>query len=176
VAGFVGWQYSSVAGCPYMQWKLARHSNGQITGIVYYSDMSGVSSQAGHFQITLTSEMGSGRAQSSELARAAAVLRALGITELDPPAPSRRGEAYLVRFVDDFVVSFQQLTDAEAYQAQLRERFAKFNLELAEEKTRLLLFGRFAAERCARIGRRPETFEFLASNTSVGSIAADGSR
>ena len=72
-----------------------------------------------------------------------------------------RGEAYLVRFVDDFVAGFQYLADAEAFQAQLRERFAKFNLELAEEKTRLLLFGRFAAERCARNGRRPETFEFL---------------
>src|SRR5260370_714975 len=72
-----------------------------------------------------------------------------------------RGEAYLVRFVDDFVVSFQHLADAETFQGQLRERFAKFNLELAEEKTRLLLFGRFAAERCARNGRRPETFEFL---------------
>ena len=72
-----------------------------------------------------------------------------------------RGEAHLVRFVDDFVVSFQHLADAKAFQGQLRERLAKFNLELAEEKTRLLLFGRFAAERCARNGRRPETFEFL---------------
>ena len=70
------------------------------------------------------------------------------------------GEAYLVRFVDDFVVSFQHLADAEAFQEQLRVRFAQFNLELAEEKTRLLLFGRFAAERSERNGR-PETFDFL---------------
>lgn len=75
--------------------------------------------------------------------------------------PQCRGEAYLVRFVDDFVVSFQYLADAEAFQRQLRERFARFNLELAEEKTRLLLFGRFAAERRAKYGQRPETFEFL---------------
>jgi group II intron reverse transcriptase/maturase len=72
-----------------------------------------------------------------------------------------QGEAYLVRFVDDFVVSFQYLTDAEEFQKQLRERFARFNLELAEAKTRLLLFGRFAAERRATHGQRPETFEFL---------------
>lgn len=75
--------------------------------------------------------------------------------------PQCRGEAYLVRFVDDFVVSFQYLADVEEFQGKLRERFAGFNLELAEEKTRLLLFGRFAAERCAQVGRRPETFEFL---------------
>lgn len=75
--------------------------------------------------------------------------------------PHCQGEAHLVRFVDDFVVSFQYLTDAEEFQKQLRERFARFNLELAEEKTRLLLFGRFAAERRAMHGQRPETFEFL---------------
>jgi RNA-directed DNA polymerase len=75
--------------------------------------------------------------------------------------PQCQGEAHLVRFVDDFVVSFQYLADAEDFQKKLRERFAGFNLELAEEKTRLLLFGRFAAERRARYGRRPETFEFL---------------
>lgn len=75
--------------------------------------------------------------------------------------PQCQGEAHLVRFVDDFVVSFQYLADAENFQRQLRARLARFNLELAEEKTRLLLFGRFAAERCARIDRRPETFEFL---------------
>lgn len=72
-----------------------------------------------------------------------------------------QGEAHLVRFVDDFVVSFQVLRDAEEFQERLRERFAQFNLELAEEKTRLLLFGRFAAERRMRNGQRPETFEFL---------------
>lgn len=75
--------------------------------------------------------------------------------------PQCQGEAHLVRFVDDFVVSFQYLVDAESFQSRLRERFARFNLELAEEKTRLLLFGRFAAERRANYGQRPETFEFL---------------
>jgi hypothetical protein len=66
VAGYVGWDYSSVAGCPYLEWKLARHTDGTVTGIVYYSDMSGTSQangtidQAGHFQLTLTSAMGNG--------------------------------------------------------------------------------------------------------------------
>jgi group II intron reverse transcriptase/maturase len=75
--------------------------------------------------------------------------------------PQCRGEAYEVRFADDFVVGFQRWRDAEDFQRQLRERFARFNLELAEEKTRLLRFGRYATERCAKDGRRPETFEFL---------------
>jgi RNA-directed DNA polymerase len=75
--------------------------------------------------------------------------------------PPCRGEAYEVRFADDFVVGFQRWRDAEDFQGQLRERFARFNLELAEEKTRLLRFGRYATERCAKDGRRPETFEFL---------------
>ena len=72
-----------------------------------------------------------------------------------------RGEAYLVRFADDFVGGFQFRDDAQMFQHQLRERFAKFNLELAEDKTRLLLFGRFAAAMRGRHGLRPETFEFL---------------
>jgi group II intron reverse transcriptase/maturase len=75
--------------------------------------------------------------------------------------PQCPGEANLVRFVDDFVVSFEHLADAEEFQRQLRERFAGFNLELAEDKTRLLLFGRFAAATRMRSGQRPETFEFL---------------
>ena len=72
-----------------------------------------------------------------------------------------KGEAYLVRFADDFVGSFQFWGDAQNFKRQLRERFAQFNLELAEEKTRLLLFGRFAAVERRKHGHRPETFEFL---------------
>jgi len=43
----------------------------------------------------------------------------------------------------------------------LRERFARINLVLAEDKTRLRLFGRFAAQRRAQFGQRPWSFEFL---------------
>jgi len=76
--------------------------------------------------------------------------------------PKCRGEAYLVRFADDFVVSFQYRQDVDHFQDQVRERFAKFGLELAEEKTRRILFGRFADLTCQRHGLgRPETFEFL---------------
>jgi hypothetical protein len=49
----------------------------------------------------------------------------------------------------------------EGFQILLEERMKKFGLELAKEKTRLILFGRFAKERKARFGKRPETFDFL---------------
>jgi RNA-directed DNA polymerase len=67
-----------------------------------------------------------------------------------------------VRFADDIVVGFQHRSDAERFHADLVQRFAKFNLELNAEKTRLIEFGRFAAENRRRRGLgRPETFSFL---------------
>ena len=76
--------------------------------------------------------------------------------------PTCRGEAYLVRFADDFLATFQYREDVDRFQAQVRRRFAEFGLELAEEKTRCMLFGRFAALTRQRYGQgRPETFEFL---------------
>jgi len=75
--------------------------------------------------------------------------------------PRCQGEAYLIRFADDFVVCFQYKRDAERFHRDLIERLRKFHLELAEDKTRLLLFGRFARERKAEYGEKPESFEFL---------------
>ncbi|MCA1679546.1 MAG: group II intron reverse transcriptase/maturase [Actinobacteria bacterium] len=73
-----------------------------------------------------------------------------------------RGDVILVRFADDYVAGFEHREDAERFLADLRERLAKFNLELAAEKTRLIEFGRFAArDRVRRGDRKPETFEFL---------------
>src|SRR5262249_17301207 len=73
-----------------------------------------------------------------------------------------RGDVVVVRFADDFIVGFQHREDAERFQAELQERFARFGLELAAEKTRLIEFGRFAAQsRRARSLGRPETFNFL---------------
>jgi group II intron reverse transcriptase/maturase len=71
-----------------------------------------------------------------------------------------QGEAHLIRFVDDFVVCFQSKRDAEDFHRRLGVRLEKFNLELAPEKTRILQFGRFAADD-AKYGERPETFTFL---------------
>jgi hypothetical protein len=68
----------------------------------------------------------------------------------------------VVRYADDFIVGFQHRADAERFRAELRERLAKFNLELHSEKTRLLEFGPFATENRQRVGQgKPETFDFL---------------
>ena len=73
-----------------------------------------------------------------------------------------RGDVVLVRFADDIVAGFQYKSDAERFQRELRERFAKVCLELHPEKTRLIEFGRFAAEnRRRRDDGKPETFDFL---------------
>jgi len=73
-----------------------------------------------------------------------------------------RGEVIVVRYADDFVVGFQYKDDAERFHTELRERLKQFNLELSEEKTRLIRFGRFARQdRNDRGGGKPETFDFL---------------
>ena len=73
-----------------------------------------------------------------------------------------RGDVIFVRYVDDFVVGFEHKDDADRFLSELRERLAKFHLELHPEKTRLLEFGRYAAQDRARRGEtKPETFDFL---------------
>jgi RNA-directed DNA polymerase len=73
-----------------------------------------------------------------------------------------RGEVIMVRYADDFVMGFREEADARRCWADLRERFAKFGLELHPEKTRLIEFGRYAAERRSKRGEGlPETFDFL---------------
>ncbi len=73
-----------------------------------------------------------------------------------------RGDVIVVRFADDFIVGFEYQRDAERFLVELRERLARFKLELHPEKTRLIQFGRFAAhDRAAQGLGKPETFDFL---------------
>ena len=73
-----------------------------------------------------------------------------------------RGEMIIVRYADDAVLGFQHREEAERFLEQLRERLRKFGLELHPEKTRLIEFGRYAAERRKKRGEgKPETFNFL---------------
>ena len=73
-----------------------------------------------------------------------------------------RGDVILTRFADDYVAGFQHRDDAERFLIALRRRLAQFGLELAEEKTRLIEFGRYAArDRHQRGDPKPESFEFL---------------
>ncbi|MEM1226549.1 MAG: reverse transcriptase domain-containing protein [Planctomycetota bacterium] len=76
--------------------------------------------------------------------------------------PRLRGEAYLLRFADDFIGCFEYERDARRYQAVLSKRLARYSLSVSEEKTKLIRFGRFARRDCQRRGEgSPETFDFL---------------
>jgi RNA-directed DNA polymerase len=72
------------------------------------------------------------------------------------------GDMIVVRYADDTIAGFQHRQDAERFLQDLKERLAQFALSLHPEKTRLIEFGKFAAERRARRGDgKPETFTFL---------------
>ena len=72
------------------------------------------------------------------------------------------GDVILVRYADDSVMGFQYESEAKRFLASMRERLAKFKLELHPDKTRLIRFGRYAAQQCKkRHLEKPETFSFL---------------
>ena len=72
-----------------------------------------------------------------------------------------RGEARVVRYIDDFVICFQYRSDAIRVQDALRLRLGKFGLTLEPTKTKLVEFGRFAQRHAGKRGRkRPETIHF----------------
>ena len=80
-----------------------------------------------------------------------------------------RGEIIFVRFADDFVAGFQHRYEAERFLAELRERFARFGLQLHADKTRIVEFGRYAEQnRRNRGDGKPETFNFLGFTHSCG--------
>ena len=67
--------------------------------------------------------------------------------------PRLRGEAYFVRYADDFLILFQYENEARSVMEVLKKRLAKFSLEVAEDKTRILPIGRFKGTK--------EEFDFL---------------
>ncbi|WP_458192610.1 group II intron reverse transcriptase/maturase [Bradyrhizobium sp. UFLA05-153] len=72
------------------------------------------------------------------------------------------GDMIIVRYADDFIIGFQHESDARRFLDEMRKRLGEFALSLHPEKTRLIEFGRFAAERRKRRGLgKPETFDFL---------------
>jgi RNA-directed DNA polymerase len=84
------------------------------------------------------------------------------------------GDMIIVRYADDFIVGFQHESDARRFLDEMRERLKKFALTLHPEKTRLIEFGRFAAERRKRRGLgKPETFNFLGFTFICGKTRAE---
>jgi len=71
------------------------------------------------------------------------------------------GEAHYFRFADDFLACFQYKAEAEQFHRQLKERLEEFGLELAEEKTHCIEFGRFARRDALARGTKPSEFTFL---------------
>ena len=67
----------------------------------------------------------------------------------------------MVRYADDFICMVQHADEARRILAAIRKRFAKFDLELHPEKTRVISFGRFERERASKENCRPNTFDFL---------------
>jgi len=85
------------------------------------------------------------------------------------------GDMIVVRWADDFVVGFQHQSDARQFHKELAARFAKFKLKLHPEKTRVIEFGRYAAERRRRRGQgKPETFNFLGFTHICGQKRSNG--
>jgi RNA-directed DNA polymerase len=83
------------------------------------------------------------------------------------------GDMIIVRYADDFIVGFQHESDARRFLDEMHERLKKFALTLHPEKTRLIEFGRFAAERRQRRGLgKPETFNFLGFTFICGKTRA----
>ena len=76
--------------------------------------------------------------------------------------PLLKGYSGLIVYADDFVACFQYKHEAEEFYELLKDRMAHFGLEMEESKTRLIEFGRFAAEDRRKRGEgKPETFTFL---------------
>jgi len=75
--------------------------------------------------------------------------------------PQMRGEAYLVRYIDDFIVCFQYRSDAVRFHEVLEKRLKKFALQLEPSKTRLVEFGRYATKHANERGKKLETIYFL---------------
>jgi RNA-directed DNA polymerase len=83
------------------------------------------------------------------------------------------GDMIIVRYADDFIIGFQHESDARRFLDEMRERLKEFALTLHPEKTRLIEFGRFAAERRKRRGLgKPETFNFLGFTFICGKTRA----
>ncbi len=78
--------------------------------------------------------------------------------------PRLAGQAYLIRYIDDFVVCFQNKEDATRFEAALKSRLAKFSLSLEPSKTRLTAFGFVAAKRANQSGKKLNTIYFLGFN------------
>lgn len=87
-----------------------------------------------------------------------------------------RGYVEIINYADDMILCFQYKDEAEKTYKLLKERLKQLGLEFAEDKTRLIEFGRFASENCKKNGKnKPDIFDFLGF-THYCSKSQDGKR
>ncbi len=86
-----------------------------------------------------------------------------------------KGKGRLIRYADDFVVCFQQESDAKRFRVEMEARLNRFSLEIAPEKTKVLEFGPYAQQHARKRGEKAETFDFLGF-THYCSRTRDGRR
>jgi RNA-directed DNA polymerase len=85
------------------------------------------------------------------------------------------GDMIVVRYADDIVLGFEHRADAERFLAEWRDRMRSFGLELHPDKTRLIEFGRHAAEQRKPRGEgKPDTFDFLGFTHICGTTRKTG--
>jgi RNA-directed DNA polymerase len=85
------------------------------------------------------------------------------------------GDMMIVRYADDSVLGFESKGDVDRFLEDMKVRFAQFGLTLNEDKTRVLQFGRFAAQTCAKRGlAKPPTFDFLGFTHICGKSRLNG--
>ena len=75
--------------------------------------------------------------------------------------PRLKGECYLIRYIDDFIICFQYKSDATRFREVLEKRLGKFSLQIEPDKTRLVEFGRFSSKHAKERGKKMETVYFL---------------
>lgn len=88
---------------------------------------------------------------------------------------SATGDMMVVRYADDIVVGFEHRSEAERFLQDWKDRMRQFGLELHPDKTRLIEFGRHAAEQRKQRGEgKPETFNFLGFTHLCGTTRKTG--
>lgn len=81
----------------------------------------------------------------------------------------------IVRYADDSVLGFESQADVGRFLEGMKLRFAQFGLTLNEDKTRVLQFGRFAAQARVKLGlAKPPTFDFLGGTHICGKSRSNG--
>ena len=82
-------------------------------------------------------------------------------------------QSYLVRYCDDFIILMQSKEEARMVKEMIEKRFKEYGLELNEEKTKVVSFGRYEKENAERQKRKANTFDFLGI-THYGEISRRG--